>query len=59
MIDVLIAMKRESATECLGLGLAVVDTLKSFGDYLSDLSCTTDCRRLVAGGPPVKGTSDR
>jgi len=58
-IDVLIAMKRESATECPVPNLAVVDMLKSFGDYLNVLSRMTDCRRPVADIPPEKGTSDR
>jgi hypothetical protein len=61
MVDVLIAMKRAFAVECLGLSLAVecpglslgvVDMLKSCSDYLSDLSLVTDCRRFVAGGFP-------
>lgn len=43
MVDVLVAMKRALAVECLGLSLAVVDMLKSCSDYLSGLSLVTDC----------------
>lgn len=43
LVDVLVAMKRVLAVECLGLSLAVVGMLKSCRDYLSDLSLVTDC----------------
>jgi hypothetical protein len=61
MVNVLVAMKRAFAVECLslslavecpGLSLEVVNMLKSCKDYLGNLFYVTDCRRFVAGPFP-------
>jgi hypothetical protein len=42
IVNVLIIIKRAFIVKCPGLSLAVIDMLKSYSDYLSDLSLVTD-----------------